>query len=254
MDIRMLVIDLDGTLLHSDKTLSARSAEVLQHCREKGIKTVFASARPLRDILPYRDIFDPDAIIFHTGAGVYQNGASNIIGAIPADDGNAVLQKILAKYPDAKLCAEIGNDFYSNFDAHILWPFTKYAFDDFSKPFDCGFYKIILYTADLGCFDDICALLPETAYARTAENRLILIMPKNITKLCGVELLCSRWDIPIEKTAAFGDDHIDLDILTHCGIGVAVKNAIPEAVSAADFVTASNDEDGVALWLEENIL
>ena len=254
MDIRILVLDLDNTLLRSDKTLSERSAVALNSCRQKGIRIIFASARPLRDIVPYNAVFTPDAIVFHTGAGICENNRTVMSNAIPPDDGNAILQDLLNRYPTSLLSAEIGDRLYANFDAKTIWPFTQYTLNDLSRPFHEPFYKIISSIQSPEQFSEINHLLPSTAYARIAENRLILIMSTAAAKLSAVKQLCERWDIPLKNTAAFGDDHIDLDILTHCGVGVAVANAIPEALEAADHVTTSNNEDGVALWLEEHLL
>ena len=58
--------------------------------------------------------------------------------------------------------------------------------------------------------------------------------------------------VPMAEAAAFGDDLADVGMLQACGFGIAVANALPEVKAAADFVTASNDEDGVAKWLAEH--
>ena len=56
------------------------------------------------------------------------------------------------------------------------------------------------------------------------------------------------------KAVAFGDDYNDIEMLRDCGIGVAVANAIPEVKTAADYICDTNDNDGVAKWLEERVL
>ena len=60
--------------------------------------------------------------------------------------------------------------------------------------------------------------------------------------------------IPLEQIIAFGDDFNDIGMLKLCGTGVAMKNAIPQVKEVADFETLSNNEDGVAKYIEENIL
>ena len=61
-------------------------------------------------------------------------------------------------------------------------------------------------------------------------------------------------NIPLDKVAAFGDDLNDLEMLRVCGSGVAVANAVQNVKEAADYVTLSNDQDGVAVWLERNLI
>ena len=61
-------------------------------------------------------------------------------------------------------------------------------------------------------------------------------------------------NISLSEIVSFGDDCNDLEMLQICGTGVAVSNAVAEVKTAADCVTLSNDEDGVADWIEKNIL
>ena len=68
--IKAIIMDLDGTLLHSDKTISACTLGVLAHCRAKGIKLFIATARPLRDIQQYMDAVRPDGVSAMNGAAV----------------------------------------------------------------------------------------------------------------------------------------------------------------------------------------
>jgi hypothetical protein len=60
--------------------------------------------------------------------------------------------------------------------------------------------------------------------------------------------------ISLESIAAFGDDSNDIDMLKLCGKGIAVSNAVPEVLKIADEITSSNDEDGVARWINSNII
>ena len=75
---------------------------------------------------------------------------------------------------------------------------------------------------------------------------------KNANKLCAVTATAEALAIPMEQVAAFGDDYIDLEMLRGCGFGVAMGNAIPEVRAAAKFVCDTNDNDGVAKWLQDN--
>lgn len=79
-------------------------------------------------------------------------------------------------------------------------------------------------------------------------------MPQGTGKTAAIEALVRMLGISLSDTAAFGDDSNDVDMLRLCGTGVAVANAVEEARAAADCITASNDDDGVALWIERSIL
>ena len=76
MNIKAIVLDLDRTLLKSDKTISDFTLSVLERCHEQGIKVIIASARPIRAIWEYDKLLNPDAIIWHNGAAVYIEGVN----------------------------------------------------------------------------------------------------------------------------------------------------------------------------------
>ena len=77
---------------------------------------------------------------------------------------------------------------------------------------------------------------------------------KNATKEKAIEVLCNFLKIQPSRIAAFGDDFNDIGMLKLCGKGIAMKNAISEVREIADEVCGSNEEDGVAKWIENNIL
>jgi len=77
---------------------------------------------------------------------------------------------------------------------------------------------------------------------------------ENATKWKAVEASAKYLGIETAQIAAFGDDFNDLEMIEKCGVGVAMGNAIPEVLAVADFVTADNNNDGIAVWIEENIL
>ena len=80
-------------------------------------------------------------------------------------------------------------------------------------------------------------------------------MGKNVmTKEKAIEVLCDHLKITPLQIAAFGDDFNDIGMLKLCGKGIAMKNAIPEVQQVADGVCKSNEEDGVANWIKENLL
>ena len=77
---------------------------------------------------------------------------------------------------------------------------------------------------------------------------------KKADKWHGIEALAKHTGIDLSCIAAFGDDYNDIEMLNKCGIGIAVANSIDEAKAVADYICDTNDNDGVAKWLEERIL
>jgi HAD superfamily hydrolase (TIGR01484 family) len=87
-------------------------------------------------------------------------------------------------------------------------------------------------------------------YCVTGED-LISVLPGNVSKWNGVKQLAEYWQIPIEDIIAFGDDYNDIELIKNCGIGVAVANGLEEVKAVADEICGTNDEDGIAKWLEK---
>ena len=75
-------------------------------------------------------------------------------------------------------------------------------------------------------------------------------MAKGVTKATGIEAIRAYYDIPLEHVIAFGDNENDMDMISYAGIGVAMGNAMEELKAAADFVTVTNDEDGLVYALD----
>ena len=83
---------------------------------------------------------------------------------------------------------------------------------------------------------------------------MIQIMSTASTKWNGIRTMLEAMGMKQDDAIYFGDDNDDIESIKNCGVGVAVSNAIDEVLDAADFRTESNDMDGVARYIEENLL
>lgn len=252
-DVEMIVTDLDGTLLRNDRTISEYSAEVLNKCRERGIKVVFATARPLRTILPYLEQVKYDAVIYHGGAHIIADGRK--IGkaqTIPIDTARNILSALQEHSPKRRLSVEIDGSLYANFDVSAVWNYTDFARTDFTDLPDIDADKLLIEAVQAE-EEEILPLLTPDIYCQISEGVIFLIMNRNATKLNGLKTLSSYWGIDLKRAAAFGDDYSDMGMLKECGIGVAMGNAIPEVNECADFVADTNDNDGMAKFIEEKL-
>ncbi len=256
MDIRMLVTDLDRTLLRTDKTISDRTASVLAAAKARGMRFAYAPARPLRATREYSERVPCDALLCHNG-GVIECGGNRISLGIPTDVRNEILAMLLRDYPDATLSMECDDRLWANFDFSAQWPGLVWTFTDFRDPAalpELPADKIIIGMRTKAEARELERKLPEGYYAELSHDNIGMIMNAAATKWNAVQRLCAIWDIAPAQVAAFGDDWNDCSMLKGCGVGVAVENAIPEAREAADFICPACDEDGVARWIEENLL
>lgn len=248
--IKMIAVDLDRTLLRTDKTISHRTKQILDRCKERGITVVFATARPKRAVM-----FDytPDAQILHNGAIVYIGGERIYSCGIPAHTTKDILLSISRDF-QTTISVEIDDVFYANFDVSTVWNYTQAITTDFSdlpqKPAD----KIIVGVSSMDDMYKYAKYLPDDLYIEMCDGKLGLIMHRGATKFQAIGFLARRYGYDINEIAAFGDDYNDIDMIRNCGVGVAMENAQEDVKAVADFVCGSNDDDGVANWLIENVL
>jgi len=254
MSIKMIVTDLDGTLLRTDKTMSEQTKIALNKCRRNGIKVVYATGRGVSsDQVAPAELFD---------------GRITMNGAV-AKSGDTIIHDCLIPFKIArplliacdehgmKITSEISGMHYSNFNVSELWAYiTNYQIVDFAQH-DKDAEKI--YTPNPSQEDKsfIQRFLPSELYfVETADINGFLgqIMHKEATKSKAITALAQYWDISQSEILAFGDDYNDIEMLCDCGIGVAVANAIDEVKAVVNHICDANENDGVAKWLGENML
>jgi hydroxymethylpyrimidine pyrophosphatase-like HAD family hydrolase len=143
---------------------------------------------------------------------------------------------------------------FSNFDVGKVWQeIERWKIVDFSTH-DVDIEKINVdsVTAEIEAF--INQYLTGDMYLSVARDGLGMIMHKDATKSKAVAGLARIWGVSQSEIAAFGDDTNDLDMLIYAGAGVAMGNALDEVKAAADYICDTNENDGVAKWIEENVL
>ncbi|HPF56766.1 MAG TPA: HAD hydrolase family protein, partial [Clostridiales bacterium] len=125
---------------------------------------------------------------------------------------------------------------------------------NFRKPLSVPTYKITaeVFGSKLG--HEIAAKYPNCSYVSYIGELWGKFAHFEAEKMTALEAVLPRLGIIAAQVAAFGDDMVDLELIKRCGVGVAVENAIPEIKEAADEITGSNDENGVADWIEKNLL
>ncbi len=248
--MKAIITDLDRTLLRTDKSISGYTVDVLRKCRERGILVMTASARPLRDIREYQKQIVFDAVTATNGA-VIDLPARRMEYGIRRESGEQILSGLL-RFPDVFLSIETSGGLYSNRDIPVWKPVI---YEDFPKlPDNVVLYKILASSVQQELYDHIGQILTHDVYHTVANGELVQIMSTEATKWNGVRQMLACFGISPHDTVYFGDDNDDIEPIRNCGTGVAVSNAIPAVLEAADRVADSNDSDGVARFIETNIL
>ena len=262
----LIASDVDGTLLDDDEKITPRTREAVVAAVDSGAVFVLATGRPPRWVHPVVDAlgFAPMAVCAN-GAVIYDPATDRIISARTLSaDALAELAEIAARViPGSGLAVErVGTSahdaatpqFVSSPGYEHAWlnpDNTEVSVEDLlSAPA----VKLLIRKAGARSSDMAAALAKhvglEGDITYSTNNGLIEIVPLGISKATGVHELARPLGITADDVVAFGDMPNDVPMLGWAGIGVAMGNAHPDAIAAADEVTASNAEDGVARVLE----
>ncbi|OJD64257.1 Cof-type HAD-IIB family hydrolase [Bacillus sp. NH11B] len=238
---KIIISDLDGTLLRSDKTISEKSINILRECKNNGDELIFATARPPRAIKQYiPNVLKSEIIICYNGALVLK--------------GNDILEiiEIAKKYNLHQICLEINDKLYSNFDVTDYFGDVPCEVMDIRKlNFEKASKLIVCTNGSIN--KEFTKELPDECKAVITDNgTLCQIMHTDVSKWNSIQHVLQHLNRDVSEVIAFGDDYNDMEMIEKCGIGVAMSNAVEELKSVAKFIAKSNDEDGVATFLESN--
>ena len=254
MKTKMILTDLDGTLICSDGSISERTKSILKSCQSRGIYVVIATARYWIGAERYIEEIQPDYEITTDGTLIHRHGEQIYSCNLETEDTNKIIQDILARDNKTEITVAAGRRVFWNSE-HISESekLHKAVYYDYLKPLSCQANKIVAELPDY-----------ETALEIANKNHCRLqsyrgekwyaFLPKTAGKVQAIRELAKILNISLNEIAAFGDDKNDIEMLKICGIGVAVNNAIQEVKDIADNVALSNDENGVAEWIAENVL
>lgn len=250
--IKLIVMDLDGTLLRTDKSISDLTKVTLRQCQERGVKVAYATGRggSAKERAP-SEMFD--GRITMNGAVAYAADELVYNRMVKMDLARGLL--VACDQYGLKTSAEMSGIHYSNFDVAAEWEniHSNYQMTDFSRhAIDAEkLYAIVRDQKDISFIEEH---LPEGLYLTVSRDMLAQIMHVDATKSKAIAALAKHWDIDMSEVVAFGDDLNDIDMLTSCGVGVAMGNAVKEVLTAADETCGTNDEDGIAKWLTNHVI
>ena len=225
MTRKVLLFDLDGTLLKSDKTISNNTLEVIQKCKQLNYFIGVSTSRSENNCIKIISEIKPEIIICSGGALIKYNNhyiykaeftveeTKNIINTVREICGYNC--EITVDTLDRKISVKISEQSHVNKITEIFKNYDVLRFTG------SDWYKFTL---------------------------------KNVTKENAILNICNVIDINIMDVIAFGDDLVDIGMLKVCGKGIAMGNSVNEVKSIADVIIDSNDNDGIAKYLTETLL
>lgn len=254
MDIKMILTDLDGTLICSDGSITERTKSVLKSCQNRGIYVVIATARYWIGAERYIEEIQPDYEITTDGTLIHRHGEQIYSCNLETEVTNRIIQDLLALNDKTEITVAAGREVLWN-SKHISESekLHKAVYCDYQKPLSCRANKIVAELPD----DETALEIANKNNCRLQSYRgekWYAFLPKTAGKVQAIQELARTLNIMPNEIAAFGDDKNDIEMLKMCGTGVAVDNAIADVKDIADSITLSNDENGVAEWIAKNVL
>lgn len=264
MAVKVILLDLDGTLLNSDKTVSAANYAALERAAAMGVHIVPATGR-FYEGMPevVRNLPFVRYVVSVNGAEIYDTKEKKVLHREELESKEAsAIYEYLTTLP--ALCdayvegwGYMDRSYYDRMEEFAAQPYVLKMFKELRTPVDDmkGFLaqhkvqKVMAFFNDMDRraveLERVKALFPHTAVSSSISNN-IEINAQKATKGGALLNLCAVLGIDVKDSMAFGDGSNDLAMIQNAGIGVAMGNAYPGLKEAADYVTLTCDEDGVA--------
>lgn len=250
--IKMIVTDLDKTLLRSDKTISDYTANIFEKCRTQGIKIAVATARSVKSSSRVISQIMPDAIVASNGVSVFKGNQEIYRRVIANDIANQIISECVSDRQISAVYVSGDNISLRNVIPKDIDPdYAHYTYDNFSRPIDADIHKITVEAMNPEAVKNMADRYPMCSALGYSNENWYAFFNREASKENGVKALAEKFGIDMSCVVAFGDDYNDLGMIRECGIGVAMADAIDEAKAAADYICDTSDNDGVAKWLEE---
>lgn len=267
-NIKLIGIDLDGTLLHDDKTMSPRTKKAIETVSQKNIEVVPITGRPYAGIPNFlKEMPEIHYIIYSNGSQIMHNGKSLFSFALPNQKAKQVISILRTLDCQFELFSngwgyiepDVNKLFHSVFSEDS--PIGQYIFGSCSvvesiegeldKGIDADEIFIICKTPDVrqSLIDSISNI--DGVHHWNLDDIFIEITNEGTDKGEALTALCKHLDIELKDTMTFGDGENDLTFLQKAGIGVVMQNANDIVKQYANILTLSNEEDGVAHILEQ---
>lgn len=261
----LIALDLDGTLLMDNQEMNPKTKDVILQAMQDGHIVIIATGRPHRaSIRYYQELGLNTPIVNFNGAFTHHPTDSSfkvLHDPLPVQTAHKIVEACYDLKVD-NIIAEVMDDVYlAQYDKRMVNMFKQTV----PNPYQIGNLinklqrdpttlliqpknnQIHQLTSHL---DDFHAEIVEHRKWSVPSYSIIEVIKKGMNKAVGLKQIANSFGIPKERIIAFGDENNDLEMIDYAGVGVAMGNAIDELKSIAKYVTDTNENNGIGLFLE----
>ena len=261
MSVKLIAIDMDGTLLNSQKKIPAENIAAIQKASQAGIKIVLCTGRPKSGIVPYFEqlgLTDEEYIIMNNGCSVYNTKNWDLMVAEELTyEEIERLAQVCASYPEVCLTLTGDKSYYAlanevpdlvQYDAGLVFD-TARAVDMADLKAEGELIFQAMYMAKKEYLDVFQAAvdgdLSQDFSTVRSQEYIYEVLPQGATKASGLRQLAEKLDIEPAEIMALGDAANDIEMLDFAGVSVAMGNATDDIKKRCRYTTSSNDDCGV---------
>ena len=269
---KLICIDLDGTLLNDNKEVSIENIKIIQEAIKKGVVICITTGRILKFVDKYNDILNISIpVIASNGSIIYYNNEEFEINSLTLEE-ILEIKKIASKYnvdvylntDDSVICEKkIPSDYsYKVLKEKVIDKYKVKVIENypFEKLFSNGKSNVVkaicINKNDLEEIRKVRKELEESVkfQVSSAEYEYCEINPKGVSKGGAVEKLAKKLNIEMDEVICIGDGGNDLEMLKKAGFSVAMKNGMISVKEIADYITESNNDNGVGKVIKDLVL
>lgn len=269
MSIKLIAIDIDGTLINSNFQVTPEVHDAIQQAKQQGVKIVLCTGRPIagvQKLLKELDLFSgEDFVITYNGSLVQNTRTKETISSFSLTYEDYLDIDFLARKLNLHVHTEDEDTIYTAnrdispytiHEAHLTDMPVKYRTQEEMSP-DLSYIKMIIVDEP----DLIDAAVPHIPTIYQEKYNIVKSAPfflefvnKAAHKGSGLKRLADHLQLDVSEVMAIGDNENDLSMIQYAGLGVAMGNAVDSVKQQADAMTLSNDEHGVAEAIKKYVL
>lgn len=257
--IKAIALDLDGTLLNSEKNISKKNIEILEKMHKKGVEIIIATGRSLKSTeIKVKELTVPHDIICYNGAKVIKDGEV----LYEKNLSEEIVKKLIEISRKEKIHLNLYQNeiwYVENKNSKETLEYMKSSglipeeknFDTFEN-FEMTKALFIAENEKLKKIEkEVFELVGINIYTAYSQSNFFEVLHEEVNKGLTLERFLKLKNIDIKNCVAFGDAENDIEMLSLVGYGVAMGNSEEKIKKIAKYITESNNEDGVAVFLEK---